>query len=85
MVMLLALLERRFLVSFVNGIEKACASAMLSVEKAHTILPPDLPLSTAQIEHQAEDDEAQEALLDQEEEEHVSAESLSDDKEESCW
>ena len=35
MVMLLALLERRFLVSFDNGIEKECASAMLSVEKAH--------------------------------------------------
>jgi hypothetical protein len=53
---------------FDNGLEKECASAMLMVEKAHTSLPPDLPIPIAQIEHRPEDEEDQEVTMDQEEE-----------------
>jgi len=73
--------ECRYLVQFDNGLKKECASAMLRVERPHTSLTPDLPLPTSQIEHRWQDDEAQEVLMDQEEEEHVSNESPDDEEE----
>ncbi len=77
--------ELRCLVKFDNGLEKECALAVLRVERTHSSLPPDLPLPTAWIEHQADEGDVQEALIDQDEEEPLAAESPDDDDDdESC-
>jgi len=58
------------MVTFDDGSEKECSSALLRVEKMHTNIPPDIqiPMETT-LEHSVVLQELEEEVVDQEEKE----------------